>query len=97
MWSEDVGVMNALDEFLINQKDDLRKLLIEIYKHNDGSPPFQMFQVYGKFVMIYSELRQIHVETDAYELTVAQIANDPTVQNLISKMLGASLDKGLNL
>lgn len=97
MWSSDAGVMGALDSFLINQKDDLRNLMNELVKHNDGSPPFQMLTVYAKFVMIYNQLRNEFVETDAYELTISQIANDPMVQNLISRMVGASIDKGLNL
>jgi len=97
MWSNDAGVMEALDKYLINQKEDLRKVMISLNPHNDGSPPYQMLTVFAKFVMIYNKMREEYVETDSYELTISQIANDPMIQSLIARMVGSSLDKGLSL
>lgn len=96
-WKEDGAVQDALREYLVNQKEDIGNLLTALNPHNNGSPPFQFLQVLGKFVWRYSEHIKTEVETDALELTLADVANDPTVQLMVSNMLHSGLNRGLNL
>ena len=96
-WKQDAATMVALENWIVNQKEDLDKLLIELFKHNDGSHFFQFLQIYGKFIFKFTDLHQSHTELDAFDLTTAWIINDPQVQNLTAQMVGDKIDKGLNL
>lgn len=94
-WKSDAAAQEAVKHFLINQKDDLDKLIEQLFNHNDGSPPFQFLQLYGKFVFIYTAHAQIHTESEAWDLAVAEIMNDEVVQRLSAQMVGDRLDQRL--
>ena len=96
-WSESPEVHEGIRNYLINQKDDLGDLLNSLSPYQDGSPPFQFLKVWGMFVFRYSDNIQKHTELDAWNLTIAEIANDPTVQRMVSRIVGSSIDRGLNL
>jgi hypothetical protein len=96
-WKQDPEVMVAIHNYVNNQKDDLSELLNHLFKHNDNTPPFMFFQVFGKFVFTYSELSKTHTESDAFDLSIAEVISDPVVQNLVASMVGQKIDRGLGL
>lgn len=96
-WKHDPEVQDLLKEYLINQKDDLGNLLNSLGRFNDGSPPFQFLKIWGMFVWKYAEYLQGNTETDALELTIASIAHDPTVQNMVATVLRSQIDRGVGL
>ena len=96
-WKSDAATMEAIQLWLVNQKGDLDEMLSNLFKHNDGSPFFLFLQIYGKFVFIFDDLSHGHTESDAFDLAVAHILNDPALQQLTAQMVGAKIDKGLNI
>jgi len=96
-WRNDPLVMDSLSLFLKNQKPDLGKLLETLHDHNDGSPLFQFLQIYGMFVFRYSDHLKVQTESDALGLTLADISNHPTVQNMVAGMVQAQIDRGMKL
>lgn len=89
--------MELLVKFLVDQKDDLGNLLNALHDHNDGSPPFQFLTIYGKFIYRFSNHIQSQTESDALDLAIADITNDPIVQQLVAAMVGKKIDQGLGL
>jgi len=49
------------------------------------------------FVWRYDEYLKVNTEADSLELSIASIANDPTVQVLVGNMMRQNLDRGLNI
>ena len=94
-WKSDADAQEQVKQFLINQKPDLDKMLEAIFRYNDGSPIFQFLQLYGKFVFTYSEFAERYTESEAWELTLAEIMNDPVIQQLSAQMVGDQLDRRL--
>ena len=96
-WKQDPQVQDALRHYLVNQKQDLGNLLEVLSPHNNGSPPFQFLQVLGKFVWRYVDHLESNVESDALELALSDVANDPTVQLMVGNMVQSGIDRGLSL
>ena len=96
-WNESPEVQEAIRKYLVNQKDDLGNLLNTLTEFNDGSHAFQFLKVWGMFVYRYSANLEKYVETEAWDLTVAEISNDPTVQGMVSKVMHNQLNKGLGI
>ena len=96
-WKQDPQVQDALRGYLVNQKEGLGNLLNALTPHNDGTPPFQFLQVLGKFVWRYVEHLKTNVESDALELALSDVANDPTVQMMVGSMVQSGIDRGINL
>tara|TARA_R100001015_G_C4583876_1_gene140012 strand:- start:437 stop:730 length:294 start_codon:yes stop_codon:yes gene_type:complete len=93
MLENDPRAMEALDKYLMESKDNLGNLLNELNKHNDGSHPFQILWIFGKFVFKYCEYREENVETDSFSYAMASTANDPLVANFVAQMMQAQIDK----
>jgi hypothetical protein len=68
-WKHDSNVMDLFRAYLVNQKEDLKNLLEAIFQYNDGTPPFQFLQVFGVFVVRFSELIETNTETDALDFS----------------------------
>ena len=96
-WKHDSNVMDLFREYLVNQKSDLQNLLEAIFQYNDGTPPFQFLQVFGVFVVRYSELIETNTEIDALDLTLAEIAQHPSVQLMVSNMATQQLNRRLDI
>jgi len=96
-WRDDSLVQDAIRELLTEIKEPLGDLLNALGKHNDGTPPFQFLKVLGMFVWRYDEYLKTNTESDSLELSIASIANDPTVQILVGNMMRNNLERGLNL
>jgi hypothetical protein len=96
-WKQDAQVVDSLTTLLLNQKDDLGKFLETLHQYNDGSPFFAFLQVYGMFVFRFFDHHEKHTEIDAIDLTLADVANHPTVQQMVASMMQQQIDKGLNL
>jgi len=96
-WKHDANVQEALKDFITIQKEALGNLLTSLSPHNDGSPPFQFLQVYGKFVWRYVHHLETNTETDSLELAIADVANDPTVQLMVGNMVQSGINRGLSL
>lgn len=96
-WKHDPSVQEAIRNYLINQKDDLNQLLISLDNHADRSPPFQFLRVFGMFIFRYSDNIKNHTEIDAWDLTIAEVSNDPAVQSMVGKMMNQQLDRGMGL
>ena len=89
--------MGTLDEYLVNQKDDLSKLMESLHDHNDGTPIFMFLHLWATFVFNYRDLRSDHTESDSFDLALAKIADDPLVQNMVAQMMGKAMDRGVGL
>ena len=96
-WKNDVEVMDSLAQLLRNQKDDLVNFLNAVMAYNDGSPMFAFLQIYGVLVVKFEEHCKTQTETDALELTLGEVANHPTVQNMVASMMQRKLEGGLGL
>ena len=96
-WSESPEVHESIRNYLINQKEDLGNLLNSLSPYQDGSPPFQFLKVWGMFVFRYCENMRKHTELDAWNLTIAEISNDPTVQGMVAKIVSNQINGGLNI
>lgn len=96
-WRNDPEVQDSIRELLTQSKEALGGLLNALGKHNDGTPPFQFMKVLGMFVWRYDEYLKENTEADSLELSIASIANDPTVQALVGNMMRNNLDRGLNI
>ena len=58
---------------------------------------FAFAQIFGMFVFRFSDHLKEHTETDAINLTLADVANHPTVQGMVANMVQANINRGLNL
>jgi len=95
-WRNDPQVMDQMTSFLKNQKVDLGNLLESLHDHNDGSPLFMFMQIYGMFVFRFTDHLKEQTESDALGLTLADISNHPTVQNMVAGMIQKQVDRGIN-
>lgn len=96
-WRNDPEVQDSIRELLTKSKEPLGVFLNALGKHNDGTPPFQFLKVLGMFVWRYDEYLKENTEADSLELSIASIANDPTVQSLVGNMMRNNLERGLGL
>ena len=96
-WKHDVHVMDSLSDLLRNQKDDLMRFLNAIGSHNDGTPMFAFLLIYGIMVERYCFHSQTHTETESFDLALGEIANHPTVSNMVASMMQKKLDGGLGI
>ena len=96
-WKQDVDVMDALSIYLQATREPLNDFLNAIGSYNDGSPLFAFLQIFGVMNNTFVDHLEKHVETDALELTIAEVANHPTVQNMVASMMQKQLDRGLQL
>lgn len=96
-WKQDVEVMDALSAYLQETKEPLNRFLNAIGSYNDGTPMFAFLQIYGVLTNRFNDHLENHVETDALEITIAEIANHPTVQGMVASMMQKQIDRGLNL
>jgi len=96
-WKHDVEVMDSLATLLKSQRKPLMDFLNAIGKYNDGTPMFAFLQIYGVLVSRFNEHIQTQVETDALELSLGEVANHPTVQNMVASMMQRKIDGGLGL
>jgi len=96
-WTNDVEVMDILSQWILNQKDDVGNVLKALHPFNDGSPLFQVFQIYGLFVFRFSEHMKSHTESDSLGLTIADISSHSTVQNMVANMIQNKVDGGMNI
>tara|TARA_B100000424_G_scaffold188918_1_gene146890 strand:- start:1421 stop:1720 length:300 start_codon:yes stop_codon:yes gene_type:complete len=94
-WKSDADAQEMVKIYLINQKHDLDNLLQALFRYNDGTPIFQFLQLFGKFVFTYSEFAETYTESEAWDLTLAEIMNDPVIQQLSAQMVGDQLDRRL--
>ena len=96
-WKQDVEVMDSLAILLKNQKDDLVSFLNQVMQYNDGTPMFAFLQIFGVLVVKFDEHSKKHTEIDALDLTLGEVANHPTVQNMVASMMQKKLNGGLGL
>lgn len=96
-WNDNAQVQEAIRTYLTNQKEDLGNLLNTLTPFNDGSPPFQFLKVWGMFVFRYVANLEKYVETEAWDMTIAEISNDSTVQSMVSQIMHNQLNKGLGV
>lgn len=89
--------MDSLATLLKNQKDDLVDFLNAIGDYNDGTPMFAFLQIYGYLVVKFSEHSQNHTETDALDISLGEVSNHPTVQNMVASMMQKKINGGLGL
>lgn len=94
-WRDDGETWEKLDAFLIGQKETLNEFLQSITQHQNGNMMFPFLILYGKFVIGYSELREIHTENDSFDLILARIANDPIAQHLSASMMAGFVDRSV--
>ena len=96
-WNQDAQFQEAIRKYLENQKDDLGELLNALTPFQDGSPPFQFLKVWGMFVFRYCSNIEKNTESDAWDLTLAEVSNDPTVQRMVGSIVANNLDRGLGV
>lgn len=96
-WRSDPEVQDSIRRLLTETKEPLGEFLNALGKHNDGTPPFQFLKVLGMFVWRYDEYLRTNTEADSLELSLASIANDPTVQMLVGNMMRNNLEGRLNI
>ncbi len=96
-WKQDVEVMDSLTDYVKIQKETLNRFLNAIGQYNDGSPLFAFLQIYGVFINTMAKHLETLTETESLELSLAEISNHPTVQNMVASMMQRQLDRGLNL
>lgn len=96
-WKQDVEVMDSLSALFQETRDPLNLFLNAIGSYNDGSPMFAFLQIYGVMTNRFVDHLANHVETDALELTISEIANHPTVQGMVASMMQKQIDRGLHL
>lgn len=93
MITNDAQLMESIDTYIRESKTNLNEVLNKLTKYNDGSHPFQILWIYGKFVNKYCEYRLENVETDAWEYAIASTANDELVSQFVSNMVQSQVDK----
>lgn len=96
-WKHDVNVMDALVDYVKETKDPLNKFLNALGEYNDGSPMFAFLQIYGVLVNRMDHYLTANTEVDALDLSLAEIANHPTVQSMVASMMQRKIDGGLNI
>ena len=96
-WKQDARVADKLSILLVNQKDDLGNFLEALHDFNDGTPLFAFLQIYGMFVFRFTDHLETQTELDALDLTLADISNHPTVQQMVANMMKQQLNRGLNI
>ena len=96
-WIDDPKVMSSLDDLLTIQEPFLQVFLESIFPYSEQTPIWGILMLYGKFVQRYTELRVEEIEPDAYNIAVADLANDPLVGQLVASVMGKTLDRGLNI
>lgn len=96
-WKQDAVVVDYLSHLLSNQKEDLGNFLESLHDYNDGTPLFAFLQIYGMFVFRFTDHLKTETELDALDLTLADISNHPTVQQMVANMMKQQLNRGLNI
>ena len=96
-WKHDVEVMDGLSQLVKETKHPLNRFLNAIGSYNDGSPLFAFLQIFGVFINTMDGHLETETETDAFDLSLAEISNHPTVQGMVASMMQKQMDRGLNL
>lgn len=96
-WKLDGEVMDALASLVIETREPMNRFLNSIGNYNDGTPLFAFLQIFGVFINGMGNHLEEQTETDAFDLTVAEIVNHPTVQGMVASMMQKQIDRGLNL
>lgn len=96
-WKHDVEVMDSLSQLVKEGKNPLNRFLNSVGQYNDGTPMFAFLQIFGLFINTMDGHLESETETDAFDLSVAEISNHPTVQGMVASMMQRQIDRGLNL
>ena len=96
-WKLDGEVMDALASLVIETREPMNRFLNSIGNYNDGTPLFAFLQIFGVFINQMGNHLEDQTETDAFDLTVAEIVNHPTVQGMVASMMQKRIDRGINL
>ena len=96
-WVDDALVMTNLDNLLTIQEPFLNLFLNSIFPFSEQTPIWGILMLYGKFVTRYAELRATETEVDAYNQSVADLANDPLVGQLVASIMGSQLDRRVDI
>lgn len=97
-WMEDAEVMGHLDDWLSVQGEPLNRFMQSIMPFADETPIWALLVCYGKFIMSYNQLRADATELEAFNESLARLAQDPLVNQLVSQMMGDFVNQvgGLN-
>jgi len=93
----DPVVMEALDNLLRNQRSDLNEFLEAASDHMDETPIWGMLVIFGKFVMVYDQLREDGTENEAFQEAASRAAADPLTQALVGSMMAGMANKAVGL
>ena len=93
-WLDDAITVNALDVLLTEQETNLSAFLEAVHPYSEQTPIWGILMLYGKWVVRYCELRKTETETDAWHQSVADLAADPLVSQLVASVMGSAVDRG---
>jgi len=97
-WMEDAEVMGHLDDWLSAQGEPLNRFMQSIMLYADETPIWALLVCYGKFFMVYNQIRADATESEAFNESLARLAQDPLVNTLVAQMMGDFVNQvgGLN-
>ena len=99
-WKSDADAQEMVKIYLINQKHDLDNLLQALFRFAAREALHvaaysHLIETLGMPESTYSEFAETYTESEAWDLTLAEIMNDPVIQQLSAQMVGDQLDRRL--
>ena len=96
-WTDDPECFRLLDEWMVSQQKPMNEFMQQIMQYADDAPHWGMLVIYGKFVMLWNQLKEVGdmTETELFNEVVARIANDKLTQTLIASMMGGMMNRGV--
>ena len=90
-WTEDPGVVEALDRFMKETKNDLKDLLDALHPYSEGFPPVVnalLFGGIGQLVISYNEARgEANDPMQSLGLGIESVTRNPRFQVLINGLV----------
>tara|TARA_R100001594_G_scaffold62118_3_gene96414 strand:+ start:309 stop:629 length:321 start_codon:yes stop_codon:yes gene_type:complete len=94
-WNENEELWSALDDLMMNCKDDLNKFLGILHQHQnelDMLGQAIMFGGIGKLVLMYNQFRTEYEPEIALALAFKEMHSDRRVQTLIGHSVNMAID-----
>ena len=94
-WTEDPGVVQALDRYLKESKNDLKDLLDALHPYSKQFPPVVnalLFGGIGQLVIAYNEAREEANDLQSLVLGMESVTRNPRFQVLINGLVDQKVE-----
>jgi hypothetical protein len=95
-WLDDPDTVSSMDDLILSLETTLIPFLNNLHRVDGDNPHNFIIFTFGKFVVHYCTNRQQNIiPKESFITSVTTVANDPTVQTMISNTVGSAIHQGV--